>query len=321
MATITTDILAEEVFHVNGKENGAPADSGQGMALAPLVDKIAHGIARGLVVAMKELETHIATETRKVGDSVGRRLDMLQASLQDLTDAATEQRSFNISIQERCQELAAEDLRQETALATLRTETKDTAAAILERVDTVAGSLQDADSRHQADLATLCAETKETAAAISGRVDTVAGSLQDADLRQQADLATLRAETKETAAAISGRVDTVAGSLQDADSRQQAELVTLRTEAKESVAAIAGRIDTLCQELFVHQEDIAAIKSTLSGFSKTVEGVVERLDRQADALRTMCAAYAQRETELESLVDGLARLRAYPAPAPVDPRL
>jgi chromosome segregation ATPase len=285
MATITTDILAEEVFHVNGKENGAPADSGQGMALAPLVDKIAHGIARGLVVAMKELETHIATETRKVGDSVGRRLDMLQASLQDLTDAATEQRSFNISIQERCQELAAEDLRQETALATLRTETKDTAAAILERVDTVAGSLQDADSRHQADLATLCAETKETAAAISGRVDTVAGSLQDAD------------------------------------SRQQAELVTLRTEAKESAAAIAGRIDTLCQELFVHQEDIAAIKSTLSGFSKTVEGVVERLDRQADALRTMCAAYAQRETELESLVDGLARLRAYPAPAPVDPRL
>ena len=49
-----------------------------------------------------------------------------------------------------------------------------------------------------------------------------------------------------------------------------------------------------------------------------LEGLVERLDRQADALRTMCAAYAQRETELGSLVDGLARLRAYPAPTPTD---
>ena len=74
----------------------------------------------------------------------------------------------------------------------------------------------------------------------------------------------------------------------------------------------------MSKELSVHQEDITAIKSTLGAFTTTVEGLVQRLDRQADALRSLCASYAQRETELESLVDGLARLRSYPAPAPTD---
>jgi hypothetical protein len=49
-----------------------------------------------------------------------------------------------------------------------------------------------------------------------------------------------------------------------------------------------------------------------------VDAFVERLDKQADVLRSMCSTYSQRETELEQLVDGLARLRAYPAPAPTN---
>jgi hypothetical protein len=52
---------------------GDPADTRDAtddFALAPLVDKIAFGIASGLVVAVKELEQHIASETRKVGDAV-----------------------------------------------------------------------------------------------------------------------------------------------------------------------------------------------------------------------------------------------------------
>jgi hypothetical protein len=78
---------------------------------------------------------------------------------------------------------------------------------------------------------------------------------------------------------------------------------------------MSERIDGLCKELGVQQEDIAAVKSTLSGFYARVDGLVERLDKQAAALRSMCATYTQRETELEQLVEGLARLRAYPAPA------
>src|SRR3954470_14573497 len=37
-----------------------PVETAEDFALAPLVDKIAHSIARGLVVAMKELEHHIS---------------------------------------------------------------------------------------------------------------------------------------------------------------------------------------------------------------------------------------------------------------------
>jgi chromosome segregation ATPase len=305
MATNTTDTvaerpLAEEIFRLqrldgeptlkNGKENGAGIEPGEGLALAPLVDKIAYGIARGLVVAMKELENHIASETRKVGDSVGRRLDTLQGSFQDLTVAVSEQRSFSISIEEKCRELAAG-----------------------------AEVLKEADVRQEAGLASLRTETKALSASVSERIEAVTVSLTEADTHQQAELASLRTEARERSTSLSEEIALATRSLKEADARQEVALESLRAAAREISAATTERIDALCKDLSVHQEDIAAVKSTLCGFSATVEGLVERLDRQADALRTMCAAYSQRETELESLVDGLARLRAYPAPAtPID---
>jgi len=333
--------LAEEIFRLqrldreagpkNGTDNGpvemSPSgkDSGEGLALAPLVDKIAYGIARGLVVAMKELENHIASETRKVGDSVARRLDTLQASVQDLTVAVSEQRAFSISIQDQCRELATgaaslkeADARQDVELESLRTATKETSAAISARIDAATASLTEADARQDVELESLRTATKETSAAISARIDEATASLTEADARQDVELESLRTATKETSAAISARIDAATASLTEADARQDVELESLRTATKETSAAVTARIDALCKDLCVQQEDIAAVKSTLVGFSSTVEGLVERLDRQADALRTMCAAYAQRETELGTLVDGLARLRAYPAPAPTD---
>ena len=40
---------------------------------------------------MKELEDHIAGETRKLGDAVDRRLDVLQTGMHDLSAFVTEQ--------------------------------------------------------------------------------------------------------------------------------------------------------------------------------------------------------------------------------------
>jgi chromosome segregation ATPase len=307
MATNTINIaaerpVAEEIFRLqrldgeglkNGKEHSAAIESSDGLALAPLVDKIAYGIARGLVIAMKELENHIASETRKVGDSVGRRLDAIQSSVQDLAVSASEQRIFNISIQERCQELASG-----------------------------AESLKEADARQEAGLASLRDETKELATSVSTRIDAATATLTEADARQNVEMeavfASLRNETKELAASVSERIDAATASLTEADARQNVELESLRAATQEMAEAMSARIDAFCRDLSVQQEDIAAVKSTLSRYATTVEGLVGRLDRQADTLRTMCAAYAQRETELGSLVDGLARLRAYPAPTPID---
>ena len=196
---------------------GIPKDVGQELALAPLVDNVAYGLASVLVVAIRGLENHIASETRKVGDTVGRRLDTLQAGFQVLTDAISEQRSMNLTVQDKCQQLAA-----------------------------------------------------------------------------------------------------TAVSMQEAQARQDAELAALGKKTGEFSASVSERIDVIVKELGVHQEDIAAVKSTLSGLYSRVDAIVERLDKQAVALRSMCATYAHRETEIEQLVDGLARLRAYPAPAPTN---
>jgi methyl-accepting chemotaxis protein len=190
-------------------------ESGEEMVLAPVVDKMAYGLARVLVVAMRDLENHIAHETRMIGESVGRRLDTLQASVQELSGALSEQRALGLSVQEKCQQLA-------TATATL----------------------------------------------------------------------------------------------QEHDGRQEVELAALRSETQVVATSVSGRIDTLSREMGVQQEDITAVKSTLSTISSSVATLVERLDRQADALRSMYASYAQRETVLEQLMDGLTKLRAQPAPVP-----
>ena len=207
MATKTTEILSEHWHEetTNGKVHE--------LALAPLVDKIAYGLARGLVVAMKELENHIASEPRKVSDSVGRRLDALQASFQDLSGVVSEQRAINVTVQEKCKEL-----------------------------------------------------TEATS------------------------------------------------SLRESDTRHSAEIAAIRIETKELSTAVSERIDLLSRDSGVQQEDIAAIKSSFGVLGTRIDAIGERLDKQAEALRSMCATYAQRETELEQLVDGLARLRAYPAP-------
>jgi chromosome segregation ATPase len=193
-------------------------ETSDNFALAPIVDKIAYGIAKGLVVAVKELENHIANETRKVGDAVGRRLDTLQISLQDVSKFVGEQRSTNIAVQDQ---------------------------------------LRETDARHAAALAS-----------VSQRIDTSVAALQN--------------------------------------------------ETKALSQSVSERIDSLCKELGVHQEDIGAVKATLSTVCSRVDAIVERLDRQADAFRSMHTAYSQRETELEQLVDGLARLRAYSTPLPAN---
>src|ERR1044071_3261908 len=96
MAVDPTSLLSKRAL-----ENRPPdaVNGADDFALAPLVDKIAYSIARGLAVAVKELEQHIASETRKVGDAVDRRLDTLQASIQDLCRFMGEQRSTNSAVE------------------------------------------------------------------------------------------------------------------------------------------------------------------------------------------------------------------------------
>jgi chromosome segregation ATPase len=231
----------------------AEQDSAPGVedfALAPLVDKIAWGIARGLVVAVKELEEHIASETRKVGDTVDHRLDLFQAALDDLSKFVGEQRGTN--------------------------------------------------------------------AAVNGQLEELTLGLRAAETREAGDVDALRKEARESSASVSQRIDATTAAQQESSAKQAADLAALQNEARASSHSLSERIDGLSKDLGVQQEDIAAIKGMVSAFSARVDALAERLDRQADAVRSMCTAYSQRETELEQLVDGLARLRAFPTPLPAN---
>jgi len=243
-----TDNRMPDAAHHRSTDTRDAAATIEDFALAPLVDKIAYSFARGLVVAMKELQDHIASETRKVGDSVDRRLDILQSSLQELSAFVVDQRSTNIAVEGQLQELKT--------------------------------------------------------------------GLHDVDVRHTAGAEALRKEAQELSTAVTQRIDALTASLQEADARQAANLVVLQGETRISLQSASERIDGLCRELGVQQEDLSAIKATLSNFSARVEALAARLDRQGEAVRSMYAAYSQRETELEQLVDGLARLRAFPTPLP-----
>jgi hypothetical protein len=266
-----------------------PAETAVDFALASLVDRIAFDIARGLVTAMKELENHIATETRKVGDTVERRLNAFETSLRELSAFVREQRSNNVAVQDQLQQLTAAD-----------------------------ASLRETDARLAAGLDTLRAEAREFSSFVEQQIDTGTASLRESDARQWSELETLRTETKAFSSSVSERIDVTVAALREADERQATDLAALHVETRAATGSITERIDTVCSEVGVLQEDVAAINVTFPSFSSRIDAIVERLDRQADAVRLLHTTYSQREAELEQLVDGLARLRAFPKPLPTN---
>jgi len=140
--------------------------------------------------------------------------------------------------------------------------------------------------------------------------------LRETDARQTAEMEILRTEAREFSASVSKQIDISTTSLQESDVRQWSELEALRMETKAFSISVSERIAGLCADLGVQQEDVAALKTTLPTLGSRVDALVERLDRQADTVRLMHTNYSQRETELEQLVNGIARLKAFATPLP-----
>jgi chromosome segregation ATPase len=231
-----------------------PADVQTGeTALAPVVDKLAFGIAKGVVALVRELEGHIAAETRKVGEAIDRRLDTIQASLQQLSRFAEEQRAANTAMQDRIQQLTNAD-----------------------------------------------------------------ASLRETTLTQSAELERLGKQAAEFSSSVAERIEGTAAALRAADTRHNSALETLRNETLSLSSDNARRIDELLRDLGVYQEDMAALKEPVGTLFARVDSLIERMDRQADAFRSMNAAYSQRESELEQVMDGLARLRTYKTSLPAN---
>lgn len=129
---------------------------------------------------------------------------------------------------------------------------------------------------------------------------TADAGLWEATNRQAGELETLRTEARDFSNAVSGRFD--------------ATMAALQGDINVSLQPVWDRIDSLSRDLGARQEEIAATKTTLDAISSRADAFVERLDRQADAVRSLHSSSSQRDTELEQIVDLLARLRANPTP-------
>jgi len=254
MGTNGTDGAAHLMLEEDGIEridrSRSQVETAGDFRLSALVDKIAFDIARGLVEAVKELDHHIGSETRRLGEAVEIGLDSLQLGLRELSRFAEEQRSTNEAVQNRVQQLEA------------------------------AGA-----------------------------------DLRESHARQESGMETLRTEARDFSTAVSARFDATLAAVQESGTRLAAEMAALRADTETSFRSVAERIDKLCSDLGIQQEDLAVTKTTLSS---RADAVVERLDRQAEAVRSLHTAWSQRDTELEQIADGLARLRGYPRPTLTD---
>ena len=277
------DGRAPDAGFLRGPATAEPAESTRDFVLAPVVDKVAFSIASGLVVAMKELENHIATETRMVADTVGRQLTVIQTTLTELAAFVKEQKGTNAAIEERLQQLTLAD-----------------------------AALRETGTRQAEELETLRTEAKTFSTAVTQKIDTATAALQDSDVRQTTELEGLRTETRATSTAVGQRIDVAVETLNSADTRIGADLATLQAETRASSKSISERVDSVCRDVGVQQEDVAAIKATLSSVCSQIDALVERLDRQAEAMRVMHNGNSQREAELEQLVAGLVKMRTAP---------
>ena len=161
------------------------------------------------------------------------------------------------------------------------------------------------------ELTRLVAEQQSVNDTVQGQLETLAAGLRETDARQTGAVEALRSETTALALSASVRIDAAVAAQRESDVRRDAEMAELANSLLE-------RFEVLCKELGVQQEDVAAIKTALAAFSKRTDVLVERLDRQAEAVRSMYASYSQRESVLKQLVNGLDRLRSFPTPMPAN---
>ncbi len=106
-------------------------------------------------------------------------------------------------------------------------------------------------------------------------------------------------------------------SLWEANKRHESAAADLRKEMQELSGSVTDRLDALLHRLGLQHEEISALKCTASEVSPRVAAIVERLDRQAEAIRSIWEAQVQREAALDDLVAALTRLKASGFPGPV----
>jgi chromosome segregation ATPase len=147
-------------------------------------------------------------------------------------------------------------------------------------------------------LAEAVSEQKLADAALVQKQDQASGkitAIEETVARHETELGALRGETT-TLRAEAAALRTETG--------------LLRTEAKDFSAVTAQQIDGVTARLGLHQEELDGLKSNVSEISRKVTGIIERLDVQAEVIRSLNETQARRSAALDELLGVLTRLKA-----------
>jgi chromosome segregation ATPase len=147
-------------------------------------------------------------------------------------------------------------------------------------------------------LTEAVSEQKLANAAIVLKQDQAVGKvtvLEENVARHETELSALRGETTAL------RAETAA---------LRTDTGLLRTEAKDFSTVTAQQIDGVSARLGLHQEELTGLKSNVSEISRKVTGIIERLDRQAEVIRSLNDTQARRTAALDELLAVLTRLKA-----------
>jgi chromosome segregation ATPase len=151
-------------------------------------------------------------------------------------------------------------------------------------------------------LAESVSEQQTSGLAIGQKYDQLSAavtSLQDASTRHETEIGALRGET---------------GSLREKADTLRGETTALRDDAKKFTTGIIQQMDGLAARLGLQQEDLSGLKATVSDISRKVGGFGERLDRQAEIIRSLSDSQTRRAEVLDELLGVLTRLKT-----PVEP--
>jgi len=151
--------------------------------------------------------------------------------------------------------------------------------------------------RHQEDW---LAATAERLTELSRKVDGLA------ETAAEQDAARIAAQERHEQLAAS------VGSVRESTELFESTASAIRREMRELSDSMTDRLDALLCRVGMQQEEISAIKLGAGDLSPRVTAVTERLDRQAEAIRSIWETQSQRESVFDQLVDSLSRLKAAP---------
>jgi len=123
--------------------------------------------------------------------------------------------------------------------------------------------------------------------------------------------------TAERVTEMSHRLDDVVKEVaaqREAGTATQDAINGLKAEVHELSESVNERVEAVIRRVGLQQEEIAACQSSAVELPARVTAVVERLDRQADAIRGLWSTRSQTANALEDLMGVLSRLKTIGAP-------